>query len=98
MCFVDHQQVEEAQVGHRGVQHLVEEPLYPRRSQPRQADDDPRKHAERIGLKSMTAPEFLESGGIEDGEAKPEPVSHLVSPLECERRWADDKHSASAVT
>ena len=70
--LVDDQQVKITRIAGLRRQHLVEQPLHPRRPQPLQADDHPRVHRERVGLQAVGAAQLPQRRRVQDREVQAE--------------------------
>ncbi len=95
--LVDDEEVEIAWVTGFGREHLVQQPLQPRGSQPLQADDRARVYGERVGLQSVGSAQLPQRGGIQDREVQAELGGHLIAPFQGQRGWADDEDPPGSV-
>ena len=96
--LIHDQQVEEARESAFARQDLIQHALDARRAQPLQADDRARVDGEGVGFEPMGSPEFPELGGVHDREAEAELGLHLLTPLQRERRRADDDDAPCPVS
>lgn len=66
--------------------------------EPGHRNDDPREEVERVGVKTVAAPDLPHGLGVDDGEFEAELLRHLVLPLQTKAGRTDDDRGTGPVS